>query len=80
MMKMIKETNASAIYRCPKTNEQLSYDETMDSRGICPRCGSIDGFSITHRKIVSGHWWMPTFWERLKGIKPEFEVIESKIE
>jgi len=69
---MKEDKDFSGIRRCPVTNEDLTYVETMWRFGICPRCGDDSNSTITHYKTVVGKWSRPSFFEQLMGKQPVF--------
>lgn len=61
------DANYSSIYRCPETDAQLTRQQVMYSRGVCPVCGHDNDSTITHYRLEVGRWKRPNVLEWLLG-------------
>ena len=48
------DTDWTFIRVCPNTGQQLLEREYAYSKGVCPRCGDVDGSTSTHSKQRAG--------------------------
>lgn len=60
------------IYQCPTNDEQVTYNQTMQTHGVCHVCGHQDQGTMTHARKISGQWSRPTYYEWLLGKRKEF--------
>lgn len=55
-----------SLILCVKCNEQLSFNQKMNSDGTCPYCGNInEGSIVDTKKVLYARvypWW--AFWVR----------------
>lgn len=42
-----------AKFTCVKCLQELTYNEVMDSRGVCPKCGNVSDSTIVDHKKTS---------------------------
>jgi len=69
-MKM--DQDYSYVLRCPVTKEQLSFSETCNSNGVCPRCGHDADSTYTHEQKEVGRWNKANIWEKIRGKRDEW--------
>lgn len=50
---------------CPTTDKTLTYSEVFYTHGVCPRCGHNNYCTITHYKVVVGHWEYKPWWRKV---------------
>lgn len=50
---------------CPATDKQLTYGEVFYRHGVCPMCGHKNSGTITHYKVVVGHWECKPWWRKV---------------
>jgi len=63
----------SHIKVCPKTKEEMSFDDIMYNNGVCPKCGHRSSFFLSHWQFYVGTFNRPSFFERVfQGKKIEF--------
>lgn len=52
-----------AAYLCVKCSKSLTWNEVMDSDGVCPYCGNLSNSTIVEHKKVSIKQELPPIYQ-----------------